>query len=106
MYIVGVALVGGVLAVWQAITALAPGQAQRHGGPRGAVAAIVLGGIGVLLSAVLLGGFVFGHQVTTFSQCLSGANTITAQQACQNQFIRAVEGPTCRPARRAGPYPA
>jgi hypothetical protein len=33
----------------------------------------------------------FGKQASTFSRCLSGANTIAAQQACQNQFIHSVE---------------
>jgi hypothetical protein len=33
----------------------------------------------------------FGQQASTFSRCLSGANTIAAQQACQNQFIRSVK---------------
>ncbi len=98
VYIVAFALLVGGLAVWQAITAWRRARRSGTRGPRGAVAAIVLGGIGALLSAVLLGGFAFfGHQVTTFSQCLSGANTITAEQACQNQFIRAVEGPRHRP---------
>ncbi len=98
VYIVAFALLVGGLALWQAITALYRARRSGTRGPRGAIAAIVLGGIGVLLSATLLGGFaVFGHQVTTFSQCLSGANTIAAEQDCQNQFVRAVEGPQHRP---------
>jgi hypothetical protein len=46
----------------------------------------------VLLSGVLLLGFaLFGSQASTFSRCLSGANTIAAQQACQQQFVHSVE---------------
>ncbi len=98
VYIVAFALLAGGLAVWLAITALRRARQSGTRGPRGAVAAIVLGGIGVLLSATLLGGFaLFGKQVNTFSQCVSGANTITAEQACQNQFVRAVEGPGRHP---------
>ena len=92
VYIVGFALVAGVLAIWLAVTALARARRAGTARPRGSVTAIVIGGIGVLLSGILLLGFaLFGKQATTFCRCLSGANTIAAQQACQNQFIHSVE---------------
>jgi hypothetical protein len=95
IYIVAFTLAAGALAVWLAITALA--RARRGGtrSPRGSVAAIVIGVIGVLLSAFLLAGLVvFGKQAITYSQCVSGANTIAAKQACQSQFTRAIESRT------------
>jgi drug/metabolite transporter (DMT)-like permease len=92
VYIVGFALVAGALAIWLAGTALARTRRAGTAGPRGSVTAIVIGSIGVLLSGILLLGFaLFGKQASTFSRCLSGANTIAAQQACQNQFIHSVE---------------
>ena len=52
----------------------------------------MIGGVGVLISGVLLAGFaLFGKQASTFSQCLSGANTVAAQQTCRTQFTRAIE---------------
>jgi hypothetical protein len=92
VWIVGFALVAGALAIWLAGTALARTRRAGTAGPRGSVVAIVIGGVGVLLSGVLLLAFVlFGHQASTYSRCLSGANTIAAQQACRNQFIHSIQ---------------
>jgi hypothetical protein len=93
LVIVAFTLVAGALAIWLAITSLS--RARRGGTvfPRGAVAAIVIGAIGVLFSGGLLIMFAaFGKQAATYSRCLSGANTIAAKQACQSQFVHAVEG--------------
>jgi hypothetical protein len=95
IYIVAFTLLAGALAVWFAITSRL--RARRGGtrSPRGSVAAIVIGGTGVLLSGFLLVGLAaFGKQVVTYSRCVSGANTIAAKQACQNQFVHAVGGGT------------
>jgi hypothetical protein len=93
IYIAAFALVAGVLAVWLGCTSISR---ARHGGtmpPRASVTAIAIGAIGVLLSGLLLIGFAtFSKQVANYTQCLSGANTIAAQQACQDQFVHAVEG--------------
>ena len=92
VYIVGFALLSGALAIWLAATALARTRRAGTAGPRGSVTAIVIGGIGVLLSGILLLGFaLFGTQARTFSRCLSGANTIAAQQACKNQFVHSIQ---------------
>ncbi len=92
VYIVGFALVAGLLGIWFAATALARTRRAGTAGPRGSVTAIVIGGIGVLLSGLLLLGFVlFGTQASTFSRCLSGANTLAAQQTCKNQFIHSIK---------------
>jgi hypothetical protein len=87
------ALVAGALAVWLGSTSIS--RARRGGtmSPRASVTAIAIGAIGVLLSGLLLVGFAaFGKQVATYTQCLSGANTIAAQQACKDQLVHAVEG--------------
>jgi hypothetical protein len=94
-YIVGFALVVGILALWFAITAIICARRRNTALPRGSVTATVIGVIGVLLSGLLLAGFaLFGPQASRYSQCLSGANTISAQQSCQHQFIRSIENAT------------
>jgi hypothetical protein len=93
IYIAAFALVAAALAVWLGSTSIS--RARRGGtmAPRSSVTAIAIGAIGVLLSGLLLVGFAaFGKQVATYSQCLSGANTIAAQQACKDQLVHAVEG--------------
>jgi hypothetical protein len=95
VYIVAFALVAGAMAIWLAATAMRRARGRGTAGPRGSVVAIVIGGVGVLISAVLLAGFaLFGRQASTFSQCLSGANTVAAQQTCRTQFTHAIENAT------------
>lgn len=95
VYIVAFALVAGTMAVWLAATAMRRARRRGTAGPRGSVVAIVIGGVGVLISGVLLAGFaLFGKQASTYSQCLSGANTVAAQQACRTQFTHAIENAT------------
>lgn len=94
-YIVAFALVAGIMAIWLAATAIWRARRGGTAGPRGAGLTIMIGGIGVLVSALLLAGFaVFGKQASTFSQCLSGANTVAAQHTCQSQFTRAIKNAT------------
>jgi len=93
IYLVLFALVVGVAACWLAISAMQ--QARRAGSmrPRGAVFATVLGVLGSLLSVIMLVAFaVFWQQLTTFNQCISSANTLTAQQQCLTQVHRALNG--------------
>lgn len=95
VYIVAFALVAGAMAIWLAATAFRRARRGGTAGPRGSVVAIVIGGVGVLISGVLLAGFaLFGKQASTFTQCLSGANTVAAQQTCRTQFTRAIENAT------------
>jgi hypothetical protein len=91
VYVVGFALLAGLIAVWFAATAMARTRRRGTARPRGSVTATVIAGIGVAISAVLLAGFaVLGQQLSTYQQCMSGANTITARQDCQHQFSSAV----------------
>ena len=95
VYIVVFALAAGAMAIWLARTAIRRARRGGTAGPRGSVVVIAIGGAGVLVSGLLLAGFVLlGHQASAFSQCLSGANTVAAQQTCQNQFMRAVRNAT------------
>jgi predicted neutral ceramidase superfamily lipid hydrolase len=91
IYLVFFALAVGVAACWLAITAMAQARHAASMRPRGAVFATVLGAMGSLLSVILLIAFaVFWQQLTTFSECISSANTLTAQQACLNQVHRSL----------------
>jgi hypothetical protein len=87
-----------VLTLLFAVTAIWLGgganRRARRGGtarPRGAVSGIVLGGFGLAFSAVwLLVLAVFWPQLSTYSNCMNSANTVTAQQACHTQFNNSV----------------
>jgi hypothetical protein len=95
VFIVAFALVAGVMAIWLAGTATRRARRGGTAAPRGSIVAIAIGGVGVLISGILLAGFaLFGQQASTFSRCLSGANTVVAQQACRTQFTRAIEHAT------------
>jgi hypothetical protein len=51
----------------------------------------VLGGLGLAFSAFwLLILAVFWPQLNTYYNCLSGANTVSAQHACHSQFTNSV----------------
>jgi hypothetical protein len=91
IYLVAYALLAGLMAMWLAVTSLIQARRGRTTRPRGSVTATVIAGVGILLSAVLLIAFAtLGKQLATYGQCLSTASTAADQQACQNQFIRAV----------------
>jgi hypothetical protein len=91
VYLVIFGLVVGISACWFGITATRRARLSVTMRPRGAVAGIVLGLIGALLSLVLLVAFAaFWQQLNSFSQCLNQANTPSAQQACVSQLHRTV----------------
>lgn len=91
IYLVAFSLAVGISACWFGITAMRRARLSVTMRPRGAVAGIVLGVIGALLSVVLLFAFAaFWQQLNSFSQCLNQANTPSAQQACVNQLHRSV----------------
>ena len=93
IYLVVFALLVGLSACWFGVTAMRKARHSVTMRPRGAVAGTVLGVIGALLSTILLIALAaFWPQLTTFSQCLSAANTPSAQQACLNQLHRSVPG--------------
>lgn len=91
VYVFAVALVIAAIALWLSLSAMS--RARRGGGgrPRGAVLAVVLGTAGLVFSALALAAFVtFWPQLTQYDNCLSGASTVSAQQACQQQLNNSV----------------
>jgi hypothetical protein len=91
VFVVVVALVIAVTGLWLAISAMSRARRGGSGRPRGVVLATVLGVVGFLFSALVLAGFLmFWPQLTQYSNCLSGANTVSAQQACQQQLNNSV----------------
>jgi ABC-type amino acid transport system permease subunit len=91
VYVVVVALIVAVTGLWLAISAMSRARRGGTGRPRGAVLATILGVVGFLFSAFVLAGFLmFWPQLTQYSNCLAGANTVSAQQACQQQLNNSV----------------
>jgi len=91
VYLVGYALLAGVVAMWLAVTSLARSCPAWPARPHGSAAATAIAGIGILLSGILLLGFiVFGRQMSAYGQCLREAGTAAARQSCQVQFTHAV----------------
>ena len=87
----GYALLAGAVAMWLAVTAQVRARRGRTARPHGSAAAAAIAGVGILLSVVLLLGFVMlGPQMSAYGRCLSDAGTSAAQQACRAQFTRAV----------------
>jgi hypothetical protein len=91
VYLVGYALLAGIVAMWLAVTSLARARRGRTARPHGSAAATAIAGVGILLSVVLLLAFiVLGQQMSAYGRCLSGAGTSAAQQTCQARFTHAV----------------
>ncbi len=91
IYVAVLSLVFGGTAIW--LGAGANRRARRGGTarPRGATSGIVVGGLGLAFSALwLLVLAVFWPQLNTYYDCMGGANTVTAQQACHTQFTNSV----------------
>ena len=91
VYVVVVALVIALTGLWLAASAMSRARRGGSGRPRGSVLATILGVVGCLFSGFVLAGFLmFWPQLTQYSDCLSGANTVSAQQACQQQLNNSV----------------
>jgi hypothetical protein len=81
------ALLAGAIALWLGLGAILRARRDRTARPRGSIAATVIAGVGIGLSTALLLAFaLFGRQLSAYGQCVSGANTIAAQQSCYNRF--------------------
>lgn len=93
IYVFAVSLIVGVLAAWLGITSMRQARLAGTLRPRGAVLATVLGFLGLGVSAIALLSFaMFWPQFNQLSNCMAGANTVSAQQACENQFSNSVGG--------------
>ena len=89
--VVGVAFIIAATALWLSTSAMSRARRGGTGRPRAAVFATVLGTAGLVFSGLALAVFaVLWPQLTQYSNCLSGANTLSAQQACQQQLNNSV----------------
>jgi predicted PurR-regulated permease PerM len=103
IYVVAGTLAIGALAAWLGSTAMSRARRGRSGRPRGAVAGVVLGLLGLAFSGLTLIVFaLFWNQLSAYWSCSSGANTLTAQQACQHQLSQTISNDfgSFGPARR------
>ena len=91
VFVAVLTLLFAATAVWLGVTA---SKMARRGGtarPRWAVGGVLLGSVGLVFSALwLLVLAVFWPQLNTYYNCMGGANTVTAQQACHDQFTKSV----------------
>jgi ABC-type amino acid transport system permease subunit len=84
-------LVFAAVAIWLGVTSSRKARRSGTARPRGAVSGVVLGVFGLAISALwLMVLAVFWPQLTAYSNCIAGANTVTAQQACHDQFTNSV----------------
>jgi hypothetical protein len=86
------ALLAGATALWLALTAMRRARLSRTARPAGSVAATVIASVGIGLATVMLVAFgLFGRELSDYGRCMSGANTLAAQQACYNSFSHALD---------------
>jgi small-conductance mechanosensitive channel len=86
------ALLAGAIALWLALTAMRRARRSHTARPRGSVAATVIAGVGIGLATVMLVAFgLFGRELADYGRCMSGANTLAAQQSCYNSFSHALD---------------
>ncbi len=91
VYVVIATLLVGAVAAWLGGTALSRARRAGTARPRGAIAGTILGTLGLAFSAIMLIVFgMFWNELSAYASCLSGANTLTAQQACQHQFSQTI----------------
>ena len=91
IYVAVLVLLFGATAIWLGVGANRSARRSGTARPRGARAGIVLGRLGLAFSAFwLITLAVFWPQLNTYYNCLSSANTVTAQQACHSQFTHSV----------------
>ena len=93
IYVAVLTLLFAVTAIWLGVTANRKARRSGTARPRGAVSGIVLGGFGLAFSAMwLLVLAVFWPQLNAYYNCMGGANTVAAQQACHTQLSNSVGG--------------
>jgi hypothetical protein len=89
--VLGVTLVIGGAGLWMALTAMSRSKKAGTARPRLSVLATVLGVAGAGISAIALLVFaLFWTQISQYSKCMAGANTVIAQSACKQQLTNAL----------------
>ena len=93
IFVAGLALLFAAGAIWLGATASKKARRSGTARPRWAVGGVLLGSLGIAVSALwLLVLAVFWPQLNAYYNCLGGANTVTAQQACHQQLTNSVGG--------------
>jgi hypothetical protein len=83
--VVGLGL--GVLAIVLGVRARRAAVVARRS-EAGGVVAVVLGSVGVAFITVVIASYaIFWGEISTYRDCMSGANTIQAKSACSDQLI-------------------
>jgi multisubunit Na+/H+ antiporter MnhB subunit len=91
VFVAALTLVFAAVAIWLGVTSSRKARRSGTARPRGAVSGVVLGVFGLAISALwLMVLAVFWPQLNAYYDCMGGANTVTAQQACHNQFTNSV----------------
>jgi hypothetical protein len=90
--VLAVTLVIGGTGLWLAITAMSRSRRAGSARPRMVILATVLAVVGTGLSALALAGFaLFWTQINQYANCVSGANTVAAQSACNQQLNNSLQ---------------
>ena len=90
--VLAVTVVIGAVGLWLSFTAMSRSRKAGTARPRFAIAATVVGICGTGLSALALIGFaMFWPQVTQYANCISGANTVATQNACNQQLNNSLQ---------------
>ncbi len=92
-YVAAVALVVAVVALALAISAMKAAKRAGNRRPRAAVAGVVLGAAGALFSgSALIELLAFSAQFMQYANCLNGAITAAARNACEQQLSNSLRG--------------
>lgn len=90
-YVAAVALVVALLGLALAISAMRAAKRTATRRPRVAIASVVIGAIGALLSGSVVAAFLlYSPQVTQYVNCMNTANSSAASNACWQQLQHSI----------------
>lgn len=91
VYVAGVALAVALVGLALAVSSMRTAKRAGTRRPRVAIASVVIGAIGAAASAAVVGAFLlYSSQVTQYVNCMNGATTSTAQNACWQQLQNSI----------------